>query len=133
LQILLLKRTAPFEFWQSVTGSLDTDETPAAAAARELHEETGLKPGTKLVDSGRQRTFRIDPRWLDRYAVGVTENLEHEWHYGLVSPVDVEIDTAEHSDWQWVPIEEAIDRVWSWTNREALEALRSDRGVRAGL
>lgn len=124
-QVLLLKRAVPFEFWQSVTGSLYSGETPAAAAARELHEETGLQAGTHLVDSGNQRTFRIDPRWLDRYADGVTQNLEHEWHCRLASPLDIEINPGEHSDWLWLPIDEAIKRVWSWTNREALEALRS--------
>ena len=43
----------------------------------------------------------------------------------LDSTVDVTLDPAEHSEWQWVPIDEAIEGVWSWTNREALESLRA--------
>ena len=123
--MLLLRRTQPFAFWQSVTGSLEADESPAQAAAREIHEETGLLPNDRLVDAGLQRTFQIDPRWLDRYAPGITENIEYEWHYRVDSPIDVQIDRAEHSEWQWLPVDEAIERVWSWTNRAALEALRS--------
>ncbi len=41
-QALLLRRSQPFEFWQSVTGSLGDGESPDAAAVRELFEETGL-------------------------------------------------------------------------------------------
>ncbi|HEY5567780.1 MAG TPA: NUDIX domain-containing protein, partial [Gammaproteobacteria bacterium] len=41
LDCLLLERVVPADFWQSVTGTLDWGETPAAAAAREVLEETG--------------------------------------------------------------------------------------------
>ena len=83
-QALLLKRKAPFEFWQSVTGSLDPDEGPLEAARRELAEETGL-PANDLADPGTTRTFTIDPRWLNRYAEGVTENREHEFRLKLAT------------------------------------------------
>ena len=121
-QALLLKRKAPFEFWQSVTGSLDPDESPLEAARRELAEETSL-PADNLADPGNTRTFTIDPRWLNRYAEGVTENREYEFRLELATSCDVVIDTAEHSEWRWVPLEEAVDLVWSWTNKEALQAL----------
>lgn len=84
-----------------------------------------MASGDRLTDAGRQRVFEIDPRWLDRYAPQITENLEYEWHYRLDAPVDVQMHPAEHDEWAWVPIDEAIERVWSWTNREALETLRS--------
>lgn len=125
-RVLLLKRKAPFEFWQSVTGSLDEGESPADCARRELVEETGLNPGDRLVDTGISRVFSIDPRWLDRYPPGVTENREHEWRLPLAEPLDVNIDVAEHSAWRWVDIDNAIESVWSWTNKVALEALRAD-------
>jgi len=95
--ILLLKRSQPFAFWQSVTGSLEVSESPAEAAQRELLEETGLAGEGQLVDTGTERTFTIDPRWRDRYAADITENTEYEWHYRLPAVVKIDIDDNEHS------------------------------------
>ncbi|MDX1500564.1 MAG: dihydroneopterin triphosphate diphosphatase [Woeseiaceae bacterium] len=120
---LVLKRRRPFEFWQSVTGTLDPDETPAAAARRELAAETGLDAEGELEATGRTRRFVIDPRWRHRYAPGVVENTEYEWRYRLAAPVDIALSVDEHSAYEWLPIAEAAARVWSWTNREALERL----------
>ena len=119
----MLKRVAPFEFWQSVTGSLREGEMPTDAAARELQEETGLIVDDRMIDTGRSRVFTIDPRWRDRFAPGVTENLEHEFQFRVPEPVDIAIETDEHSEYCWAPVNEAIECVWSWTNREALEDL----------
>jgi dATP pyrophosphohydrolase len=122
--ILLLRRSRPFDFWQSVTGSLQRDETHAEAALRELAEETGLSGEGELEFSGTNRAFIIDPRWRDRYAPGVTENVEFEWHYRLPARTDIVMSSAEHSEYRWFSLEKAIEAVWSWTNREALVKLR---------
>ena len=121
--ILLLRRSQPFVFWQSITGSLEPGETPQAAAKRELEEETGLTNEGELLDTGINRRFVIDPRWRDRYAPGVTENLEHAWHYRLARQPEIRIDVAEHSAYRWVAFADAPGMVWSWTNREALDSL----------
>ena len=122
-KVLLLKRTRPFEFWQSVTGSLDPAETHADAARRELLEETGLAGEGTLEYTGVSRQFLIDPRWRDRFEPGVVENVEFEWRYRLPETVDIRVDGDEHVDYQWLPIGEAIGTVWSWTNQQALRSL----------
>lgn len=121
-----MRRVKPFSFWQSVTGSLEPGESIAAAAGRELAEETGFVDDRLLADTSRSRTFTIDPRWRARYAEGVTENTEYEWRYLVDRQYEPVIDTAEHSEWRWFDIDSAIDAVWSWTNREALQLLRDE-------
>jgi len=125
-QVLLLRRRKPFEFWQSVTGSLKKDETHAQAAVRELQEETGFTDEGELSCSNVSRHFEIDPRWRDRFEPGVVDNEEFEWRYRLPAVREIELELEEHSDYQWLPIAKAIDAVWSWTNRDALTQLKAD-------
>lgn len=120
---LMLERVEPRGFWQSVTGSLHWDETPAEAAARELAEETGLAPAG-LVDAGVTRRFSILPAWRHRFAPGVTENLEHRWYLAVPAPCEITLDAAEHRRYRWLELDAAIALASSWTDREALEALR---------
>jgi dihydroneopterin triphosphate diphosphatase len=129
LQCLLLERVEPAGFWQSVTGTLHWDETPAAAAAREVREETGIDP-TGLRDAAVTRRFPILPAWRARYAPDVTENTEHLWYLELPERQPVTLDPAEHRAYRWLPIDFAIDFATSWTNREGLERLARERSAR---
>ena len=122
-RVLLLRRNAPFEFWQSVTGSLHDGETHADAARRELHEETGLTDEGELSYTGVSRQFAIDPRWRDKFGPGVVENVEFEWRYRLPDIAAIRFNEREHSAFDWRPIAESIERVWSWTNQAALAGL----------
>ena len=119
-EVLLLRRAKPFDFWQSVTGSLQADESHAQAARRELLEETGLRDQGSLQYSGVSRQFVIDSRWRDKFEPGAIENVEFEWHYRLAARVEIEISHDEHSEYCWLPVATAAERVWSWTNRDAL-------------
>jgi dATP pyrophosphohydrolase len=123
LDCLLLERVEPRGFWQSVTGSLRETETAAECAARELREETGLG-AEGLRDAHVQRSFPILPAWRSRYAPGVNSNTEYLWYLELPEVRAVNIEPAEHVAYLWLPIDAAIEKVASWTNREALLQLK---------
>jgi dATP pyrophosphohydrolase len=120
LQVLLLERADSPGFWQSVTGSKDSeDEDWAATARREVFEETGLADG-ELQDWGLQNVYEIYPRWRHRYAEGVTHNTERVFGWCLPSAQAVRIAPREHLGFRWLPWDEAADACFSPSNAEAI-------------
>jgi dATP pyrophosphohydrolase len=124
-EVLLLRRADRADFWQSVTGSLEAGETPIEAARREVAEETGLD-GSGVVDCQRRRVFAIAPQWRERYAPGVTHNLEHEFRLGVGVRPKLRLDPGEHGGHAWLDIPDAAQQATAWTNRAAIRALDSD-------
>ncbi|MFP5504763.1 MAG: dihydroneopterin triphosphate diphosphatase [Gammaproteobacteria bacterium] len=121
-EVLLLRRRAPDDFWQSVTGSLEWGETPAQAARRELFEETGLATGDALIDCNTLNRFPILPAWRARYAPDVTENLEHVFRIGFAERPAIRLDPAEHLEYRWLDRDAAAAQATSHTNRDAILA-----------
>ncbi|MDX1569790.1 MAG: dihydroneopterin triphosphate diphosphatase [Xanthomonadales bacterium] len=115
---LVLERVKPAGFWQSVTGTLHSEELPSAAARRELLEETGID--ARPTAAGVMRTFEILPELRDRYPPSVSTNLEHEFRVELADRCPVKLSEREHTRLEWLPLGEAAERVFSWTNRAAL-------------
>ncbi|NMG17743.1 dihydroneopterin triphosphate diphosphatase [Aromatoleum bremense] len=121
LQVLLLERVVPAGFWQSVTGSLEADESPLQAAIREVNEETGLAVSSgQLHDWHHTNRFEILKDWRARYAPGVTHNTEHVFSLCVPTPRPVRLAPAEHCMQLWLPFEEAAGKASSWTNRDAI-------------
>lgn len=119
---LLLERRIPAGFWQSVTGSLEADESPAAAAARELTEETGIA-GVGVRDLEQSARYPIASAWRARYAPDVTHNLERYFACSLSAPVQIRLAAHEHVDYAWLSFDDAIARVSSPSNRGLLERI----------
>ena len=131
LQILLLERAAHPGYWQSVTGSQEGDETLRETARREVQEETGLNvPDTALHDWQQTNVYEIFPEWRHRYAPGVTHNTEHVFSLEIPAPRAVELAPGEHSDYCWLPWQDAAPRCFSWSNRDAILALSQGKSGR---
>lgn len=129
LQVLLIERADKAGFWQSVTGSLEGDESLRDAAIREVMEETGLDANVlPLADWQISNVYEIYPHWRYRYAPGVTENTEHVFGLELPAPQVVQLSPQEHVRQEWVDWREAAKRVFSWTNVEALRELGRRHG-----
>jgi dATP pyrophosphohydrolase len=129
LQVLLLDRADTPGFWQSVTGSIEGDETLHETAMREVQEETGLDAARyNLADWQLSNVYEIYPHWRYRYAPGVTQNTEHIFGLELPEALSVTLNPREHLRYEWVDWREAAKKVFSWTNVEALKALGSRYG-----
>jgi len=124
MQVLLLERADHPGYWQSVTGSCDPGESLRQTAVREVREETGIDAEKyTLTDWNLQFEFEIFEEWRHRYAPGVTHNTEHVFGLELPTPLMVTLAPKEHLNYLWLSREEAVKKVFSWTNAAALETL----------
>lgn len=120
-KILLLQRKDNPNYWQSVTGSVEIKESPKKCAAREVFEETGLNVHNFNFFSLNQiNQYQIYPEWQHRYDKNISTNIEHMFALQLPKKEHIIINPREHNDYIWVDLEDAMNKVFSWTNRNAL-------------
>ena len=129
-KVLLLRRADHPEFWQSITGSMEwTDATPVDTAVRELREETGIQAtAPQLRDWHIQQRYVLFPQWRHKYAPEISENTEHFFSLELAQEISIVVSPSEHCEYLWVPFGQALEQVFSWTNRDALRMLMQTRG-----
>ena len=127
LEVLLIERADAPGYWQSVTGSKDAIDEPAAATAvREVFEETGIRigspevPAANLLDWHLSNVYEIYPAWRHRYAPGVTHNTEFVFGLRVPRAVPVTLSPREHTAQRWLPWREAADCCASASNAEAI-------------
>jgi dATP pyrophosphohydrolase len=133
LHVLLLERATRRGFWQSVTGSQEDPESIEHTAMRELREETGIDAGrAALQDWHILNHYEIFADWRWRYQPGVTRNIEHVFSLEVPSQQPVAISAEEHLGYLWLPWRDAAQKVFSWSNRDAILMLphrvNRDRG-----
>lgn len=115
----MLRRKDDPDFWQSVTGSLESDEKPYETACREIKEETGFDVRQNaLQDLSRSIIFEIFPHFRHRYAPDVTHCKEH-WFKMVQSEEKMPLLT-EHSEYRWLAPDEAASLTKSWSNSQAI-------------
>lgn len=104
LRVLILHRTPERgDFWQIVTGRIESGESPAEAADREVHEETGLH--LPVRELGYRHCFalagEVPPTVVEETAFAARWTGEDR----------VRLDCSEHDRYAWVSVEEAMARL----------------------
>ncbi|HHF6276537.1 TPA: dihydroneopterin triphosphate diphosphatase [Haemophilus influenzae] len=120
-RVLMLQRQDDPDFWQSVTGTIESGETPKKTAIRELWEEVRLEiseNSTALFDCNESIEFEIFPHFRYKYAPNVTYCREY-W-FLLAMEQEFEPILSEHLAYQWVSPEQAIQMTKSSNNAEAI-------------
>lgn len=132
LQVLLLKRVDYPDAWQSVTGSIEGQESWQDAARREVKEETGidlgggeLPIGWSFSDWHLTNEYAIYEQWRHRYAPGTLINTEHVFGLKLPHSIPITLSEKEHVAYQWVHWQVAAEMVFSPSNAEAIRLLSS--------
>ena len=123
-EVLVLQRDDDADFWQSVTGSLELNESPVQTAMREVLEETGIDlhhrmfTAQQIMDCRQVNQYVIREDWRYRYAKNVTTNFEYVFCAQV--PANSDIVLTEHLQFLWLSKTEAIKKVWSNTNKQAI-------------
>jgi lipoyl(octanoyl) transferase len=104
-RVLLLRRTpARGGFWQPVTGKIEPGESAAAAAKRELLEETGIRAEPRALEYVHSFVLAGED--------GAAPVVAEETAFEVDVPSDeVKIDSNEHEAFEWVAPAVAVERV----------------------
>jgi dATP pyrophosphohydrolase len=122
VDVLLLHRASgrPLAgLWQGVSGRVEASERVAAAALREVAEETGIGGDTVLA------FFDLD--LVNAFHWPASDGVVLSAIFAAQVGPDVDpVLSDEHDDWRWTPIERATAEVVWPGYREALVRIRDD-------
>ncbi len=113
---LLMRRSSYYlhGIWQGVSGGIEAGEFAAEAALREIREETGLTP-VKLYSADTVEVF-YQPSEDAVQLIPVFVAMAPE-------PCEVRLAPAEHDDYAWLRLDEALLRLEFAEQRRTLKAI----------
>lgn len=108
--------------WQCPQGGIDAEETPRAAALRELHEETGIRSVLIIEEMAEWLSYDFPPEIRVDTMRGAYRGQRQKWFAMRFLGDDGEIDLncgvkAEFDAWNWLPLSEATELVVGFKRR----------------
>jgi dihydroneopterin triphosphate diphosphatase len=106
-------------WWQGVAGGGQGSETPLQAARRETYQEAGIPPDAPFLELD---TIEFVPvtHFRDSHLWGEDVFVIPQYCYGVFAPDGSITLSHEHSDYRWLPYEEAYRLLKYDGNRTAL-------------
>jgi putative (di)nucleoside polyphosphate hydrolase len=105
-------------WWQMPQGGVDKDEDPAAAALRELAEETGITSVEMLGETPGWLRYDLPPHLVGKAWNGKYRGQEQKWYAVRFLGADTEINITpadphqiEFAAWRWVPLAELAELI----------------------
>lgn len=119
LETLILRRVPEKGgFWQPVTGRIEQDESPLHAAQREIEEETGFRGEVLSLDY--THGLMLEPDLLPSSAPKPFMVEEHSFYLEISAEQEVKLEAGAHDAFEWLPWEEAAQKVRWPGNREGI-------------
>jgi len=117
LLVLVIKRSLQDGgFWQTITGTLELNESIVESRQRELKEEVGIT--NAIYDNAEVNRFAWQKK--DWTVVEVVFSARTESKKVILNP-------KEHTEYKWLPIDEAIDLVEKDQTKECLKKFKEIR------
>ena len=104
----------PGVWWQMPQGGIDEDEDPAAAALRELAEETGIRSVGIIAESAAWYTYDLPPNLRPKAWGGRYRGQKQKWFAMRFTGSDDEValerpgHKPEFDAWRWAGIDELL-------------------------
>jgi putative (di)nucleoside polyphosphate hydrolase len=108
---------SPGAAWQMPQGGIDGDETPIAAALRELTEETGIPASLVRVEAETPGwlTYDLPHDLVAKLWKGRWRGQKQRWFLmrflGEDAQIDINTDHPEFSSWDWVDTGDVLARI----------------------
>lgn len=119
--LLLLSRLTKRPLWEFPKGGVDSGETLAEAALRELQEETGMSGDAIRLVPGFQH--REEYRFTSGKGEGRTLiRKEVTYFLGEAASTEVQLSAHEASQFAWLPLDEALRKLKYRARRDMLLA-----------
>ena len=104
-------------WWQMPQGGIDGDEDPAAAALRELEEETAVRSAEIIAEAPGWYNYDLPEQLIGKSWKGKYRGQTQKWFAARFTGKDSEINLAppghkqEFDQWRWVKMHEVIDAI----------------------
>jgi N-acetylglucosaminyldiphosphoundecaprenol N-acetyl-beta-D-mannosaminyltransferase len=112
-EVLLIKRAGPEEnHWQMPQGGIENFEDAPSAAVREAKEETGITKVEFIGECSNIYVYEYPSKWhkIKNGFKGQEQKIVYLRYLGNGS--DIKLDNKEASDYEWVYIDNVVNRVF---------------------